>query len=153
MKDFAYIVTIVLFASLSCSKHTSSCVTEQKADTANRMIERVDSYHTNTSTRDSTKETVIIREKVDTVGNILQQTIYREVYREHNNNAEVKLLQSVIDSLMCIQSTKTTVPQPVVASSASWWRTITHDVGAFVLGLITTVIAIAVIWLAKKYKR
>jgi hypothetical protein len=147
-------VVFALIASLlvGCRQKTAVS-TVQSADTVRHIAATAADYRESNATTDSVRETLIIRETVDTSGNTLRQVIIRDVYRQHDNTATIQQLQNTIDSLEATRTSETVSPAPVAVEAKSWWSTLLRNVGLFTLGLVSAVVAIAVIWLAKRYKR
>ena len=105
---------------------------------------------------DRTKETVVLKENGDTARHDKERIVYIASHREKELEHKVGQQDSVIKALRLqlssVKSDSVPVPYPVERELSRWER-VKVDYGGFALGLVGSVLAVAVAWLAKKFRR
>lgn len=105
---------------------------------------------------DRTKETVVLKENGDTARHDKERIVYIASHREKELEHKVQQQDSVIKALRLqlssVKADSVPVPYPVERELSRWER-VKVDYGGFALGLAGSVLAVAVIWLAKKFRR
>lgn len=104
--------------------------------------------------RESTREKVTANTKVtvNDSGDTLRTDTQIIYIRDRETERENERLRAIVDSLTAIKVDSVPVPYPVERELSRWERT-KVDYGGYAMGLVGAVIAVAVIWLAKKFRR
>lgn len=104
--------------------------------------------------RESTREKVTANTKVtvNESGDTLRTDTQIIYIRDRETERENERLRAIVDSLTAIKVDSVPVPYPVERELSRWERT-KVDFGGYAMGLLGAVIAVAVIWLAKKFRR
>lgn len=135
----------------------------READTTaihNRLLKLFESRREKETRSDSlvdrTKETVVLRENGDTARHDRERIVYVSSKHERELEHKVKELDSINSALRTqLSSVKVDsipVPYPVEKKLTRWEQT-KIDYGGTALGAWLAVIAIAVIWLIKKFRK
>lgn len=162
------LILLILFPLTSCTKKiymptevirvdSVSSVSESERQQFQKLVERLEQ-------RVSIRDSVIIRDSVvlvvNELGDILSWEKYRE--REHTSASDksFELIQARYDSLMhsyreelqsiLTEMQKTPIP---IEREFTRWEQIRLDCGNILLGLIASVLCIAVWWLIKKFRK
>lgn len=105
---------------------------------------------------DRTKETVVLKENGDTARHDKERIVYVATHREKELEHKIEQQDSIIKALRLqlesVKSDSIPVPYPV-ERQLTRWEHIKMDLGGIALIAIAVVLSIAVIWLARHFRR
>lgn len=102
------------------------------------------------------RETVVLRENGDTARHDKERIVYVASHREHELEHRVSEQDSIITALRlqltAIKADSIPVPYPVERRLNSWEQT-KQDVGGWAIVILAVVICVAVVWIARRFRR
>lgn len=160
------ITAIILLASCTRTNYVpiETVRTEYVTADTTGMYERLRSFFESMYRRESssdslidrTKETVVLKENGDTARHDKERIVYVASHREKELEHKVEQQDSIIKALRLqlesVKSDSIPVPYPV-ERQLTRWEQIKMDLGGIALVAIAVVLSIAVIWLARRFRR
>lgn len=134
-----------------------------KADTTG-LYERLRSYFESIYRRETSKdsvidrqkETVVLKENGDTARHDKERIVYVSSLREKELEHKLSQRDSIIDALRLqlasVKSDSIPVSYPVEKKLSRWEQT-KMDLGGVAIGVLAAVVCIAVVWLIKKFRK